>query len=191
MSNDTFTEKISLWLDDQLSPAEVTELKNHLAHCQHCRQVYQSIQQVHRLFHSAGRQMAAPAPRFSQRFEARLARHRARKPWQLWLAMAALLLGALFVGAWALVSSLTVVSLGFYLLDADLLYRWLITFIESVAGLRLFLRLSAIFLRASYATMGQPIFWGYVVIALGLVWLWVRSIQKLARRAFVQVDLLV
>jgi len=66
MTKDTFTEKISLWFDDQLSPAEVAELKDHLSGCPSCRQTYSAMQQVDQVLQAAARVMAAPQPGFSR-----------------------------------------------------------------------------------------------------------------------------
>lgn len=190
MTNDAYTEKISLWLDGQLSPNEVADLKDHMTTCPTCRQTYQAMQKVDRLLKTAGKHMAAPGPGFPQRVEARLARYQPHRPWQIWLAVAALLLGTLFIFvAWGVLGGITLVGAGLALLDVDVLYQGVAGFIQSVDNLRVFLNLGGLFLKASLITMQQPLFWGCVLLALILIGGWVRAIQKLAQRAVASVEL--
>ena len=37
MTHNKYTEQISMWLDNELSPDEVNELQNHLAECSGCK----------------------------------------------------------------------------------------------------------------------------------------------------------
>lgn len=185
MMNDTFTEKISLWLDDQLNANEAVELETHLANCATCQAAHQAMQQAHHLLLVAGAHMAAPAPGFTQRFEARLARHRpqASKPWQLWLATAALLLGAVAVfGGWLLAEGLVWINAGSYLVNAQILYLVLSRFIESLAGLQFVFNFAALLVRTSFIIIAQPLFWGVLLIAISTIGLWLWLMQTLARR---------
>jgi hypothetical protein len=134
---DSYTKKISLWLDDELNPTEVTELKAHLAGCSTCRQTYEAMRRVDHLLHTAATVMAVPSSGFVERFEMRLVQYRPDKPWRIWLALGGLLLGTLFVfSAWAIVGGVALVGVSISLLDVGLLYQWLATFIESVDMLR-------------------------------------------------------
>jgi predicted anti-sigma-YlaC factor YlaD len=184
-----FTEKISLWLDDELDDSEADELQAHLATCQACRHTYRAMQQVHLLLDAAAATMVTPAPGFAQRFEARLAHRRPVKPWQIVLALSALLLGTLlFAGAWTVMSGLTLVSAGSALLDVDLFYQGVIGFIDSADQLRFFVNLGALFLKASFITMQQPLFWGCLLVAVLMTGLWARALQMLYRRETVTAE---
>jgi hypothetical protein len=39
--------------------------------------------------------------------------------------------------------------------------------------------------------MGQPLFWGFIIIALGLTGLWIRLVQSVYRRETVTVQLFI
>ena len=191
MTKDNFTEKISLWLDDELNLTEVAELQDHLSACPACCQSYEAMKHIDQLFRMAAMQMAAPMPGFSQRFEARLAQHSPAKPWQIWLALGALLGGTIFFfGAWVVVGGIALLSVSASVLDAGLYYQGLAAFIETVDNLRVFLNLGALFLKTSFITMGQPVFWGCILIALGMTWLWVRALQNLSRRTITNIQLI-
>jgi predicted anti-sigma-YlaC factor YlaD len=182
---DSYTKKISLWLDDELNPTEVTELKAHLAGCSTCRQTYEAMRRVDHLLRTAATVTVVPSSGFVERFEMRLVQYRPDKPWRIWLALGGLLLGTLFVfSTWAIVGGVALVGVSISLLDVGLLYQWLATFIESVDMLRVFLNLGSLFLKAGYIIMKQPLFWvaGFVALILGGIW--VRVMQILSRRTF-------
>ena len=183
MMNDAFTEKISLWLDDQLTTREVAELETHLVNCEACQETYEALQQAHQFLLAARTQTAAPAPGFTHRFEVRLARHQASQPWQLWLAVAALVLGTLSVfGVWLLAEGFALVSAGSSLLNGQILYQSLSQFIESLAGLQLIFNLGTLLLKTSYVLFSQPLFWGIILMAVSMIGLWLWLMQTLARR---------
>ncbi len=178
---DEYTEKISLLLDGELNATEATELKAHLADCLTCRHTYQAMQHVHQLLRNAATVMAAPKPGFPHRFQVRLA-HRRGKPWQVALAIGALLLGTLFlVSAWAVMGGITLVTMSAAVFDVSFVDQWLVTFIELVGRLRVFFNLGSLFFKAAFITIQQPLFWGCVVVAVILMGLWVRVMQLLSR----------
>ena len=192
MKNDTFTEKISLWLDNQLNPNEVAELKAHLNDCTACQQAYETMQRVHHLFRSAATRMAAPNPGFTQRFEARLAHHRPASLWQVWLTIGVLFLGTFFVfGVWVIGEGIALIGVSSYVLDAGLLNQWLAALIESAADLRFVLNLGTLLLKASYLMMSQPIFWGGVISAVSLIGFWVWVMRTLSRRSPSSIQMLI
>jgi predicted anti-sigma-YlaC factor YlaD len=192
MRNDNFAEKISLWLDDQLSPAEIEELEAHLVDCHDCRHIYNDLRRVDQLFQAAAGQMAAPSPGFSQRFEARLAQRQPVELWQVWAAVGALFLGTMLIfGAWAIVSSLTLVNASAMLFDAGIFYQGFVALIESAGGIRILVNLGALLLKASLIMMQQPLFWGGVLITVSLIGLWVWFMRGIFRRAMAPVELLI
>jgi hypothetical protein len=191
MNHDTFTEKISLWLDDELSPSEAADLQTHLTKCPSCQQVYQAMQHVHHFLDNASRLMAAPSPGFTTRFEARLAQNTAKR-WHAWLGLGVLLISTLLlVTVGAIVGGVTLISISTVLLDTRALYEWLGMLGGIVNQIRAYINLSGLFLKVAFITMSQPLFWLYVAVTLGLTWLWVRVIQMVYRRAPVNVELLV
>ncbi len=191
-TNDTYTEKISLWLDNELSPTEVTELQAHLPTCATCRQTYNAMRRVDHLFRDAARVMVSPTAEFTQRFETRLANYQPNKPWQIWVAVVALLLGSLFFfGAWVVASGLTLVTVSASVLDVGILYQLVVRVIDSLSGLYVLFNLGTLFLKAGFLTVGQPLFWGMVVVAMTMVGLWMRVLQVLARRTGMTLGLMI
>jgi hypothetical protein len=190
MKHEPFVEQISLWLDNELSPAELSKLQTHLADCPACRQTAEALQRVDRLIRSQAAVMVAPNSDFAPRFEARLVRHQPIKPWQLWLTLIALFSGTLFLfGAWAILSGITLVSVSTSVLEAAVFHQWLTAFIESVESLRVLLNLGGLFLKVSLITMGQPIFWISTLIAIGLIWLWVRIVEAVSKHSTPTINL--
>jgi hypothetical protein len=191
MTHDTFTEQISLWLDNELNQAEVAELQTHLAGCLTCQQAYQSMQRVDTLLRGASTVVVSPRPGFSQRFETRLAYHQAANGGRLWLGLGALLLGTLFLFVVVGIVVSPVVSMGINLFGVETLYRGLAEFIESANTLGVWLNLIGLFVKACLITMAQPLFWGYVLLAAAMGWLWVRVIKSVYRPAPLNIELLI
>lgn len=188
--NDQYTEKISQWLDDELQPEEISELQGHLAHCAACRQTYESLQQTHTLLLDAARQLVGPNHGFVQRFETRLAYYRARKPWHLWVALSALLVGTLlFVGILAVNGGLLLTSVSLSALDAGLMYQGLTIVFESAASLRTVANIGLLFWKTGLFLFSQPLVWLLIVLAVGATWLWIRMLQLLARRPANSIEL--
>jgi hypothetical protein len=191
MNEEQLTEKISLWLDDELSPAEITELQTHLANDPASRQTLEAMQHVDRLLHAAATQMVLPSSGFTQRFEVRLAHYRPPKPWQTWLAMAALLGGTVSLFTiWAVVSGIALLSISTTVLDARIIYQGLTTFIESVNHLEGYLNLGALLLKTSFITMQQPLFWVCLLIAISLIGFWVWIMRMLSQRTVIPPQLI-
>jgi hypothetical protein len=189
MNYDTFSEKLSLWLDNELNPAEVADLETHLARCTGCQQLYEQMRQVDHLFQTAAMEMITPAVGFSQRVDARLAYHRPAKPWQMLLAMGSLALGTLIFLGVVLASGLTSLDFSFVTSGA-LLYQGVISLIDSVDNMRVLLNLITLFVKACVITMQQPIFWALVLLTIGLSWLWLRVMKALSRRENLTAELI-
>jgi hypothetical protein len=191
MNHNSFIEKISLWLDDELNPAEVSELQSHLTTCSACHQTYQAMQQVHQFLHQASTVMAEPNPGFSTRFEARLAQPPAKR-WRTWLGLVVLLISTLLLTtAGVAVVGLTLIGTGTALLNVQTFYEWLGTLGEIVNQLRAFVNLGGLLFKVAFIVISQPLFWVYVAVTIGLIWLWVRVIQMAYRRTSITVGLLV
>lgn len=183
MTEDKFTEKISLWLDDELDLTEQMHLRQHLAECADCRHTYERMKHVDRLLRHAALVMAAPRPDFSRRFEARLAAYHPQKMWHIWLTLAALMIGSLlFLAGWGIWGGLALVSYGSALLNTRLLTQSVFLFADTAENLRLYSGLGVLALRTSLITMQQPVFWGFVLIAAVAGGLWIRFMRQIVRR---------
>lgn len=192
MNTDKFTEKISLWIDNELNAAEVAELQTHIKQCEQCRHVAQAMTRLDAALRAAAAEIVAPGPHFAQQVEARLPELQPVKVWQMWLALAALVAGGLlFVGAWVVVGGVTLVSVGTALLDTRLVSQGAIRLIETANELRLVTSLGLLALKTSFITIQQPVFWLCAALAVLFSWLWVRLMRTVARRGAVTVDLLI
>ncbi len=191
MTHDLFAEKISLWLDNELSLAERAELQAHLSGCPTCQHTFQAMQRVHTLFGQAAATLVVPPEGFTQRFETRLAGQRAYQPARVWWGMSVLLLGTLLLLLIGGVMVGVTVSAGIGMLGVPVLYGWLTEFIQAANILGVWLSLAGTFLRACLITMSQPPFWGGVALVLAMSWLWLRLLQKIYHRTVVTVELLI
>jgi len=102
------SELLSLRLDRRLSSDEERCLQAHLASCEACREEWQALQQVHRLFGQA--RMVAPPPLMKERIMARIRRRDDRlAAWRrgllffLGLVIVLILSSSLFFGLSAIV----------------------------------------------------------------------------------------
>jgi hypothetical protein len=183
MTTDVYTEKLSLWLDDELSDHEVSELRRHLDSCAHCRQEYAALRHIDTLLKSAATIMAAPAPEFAKRVEARLADYGPRQVWHLWLALGALLGGPLlFLGAGAVAGSVTLLSLSNTCYDAGLYNEVWLSLSCAANSVRLMLNLGLLMIKTSLLVMQQPLFWASVGLTGMFAWSWAYGFRVLVRR---------
>jgi anti-sigma factor RsiW len=90
-----YTKLMSAALDGRLSERERIEWDAHRATCPHCQRRWQMLQNVDYLFRGA--RVAAPAPAFTMRFAARLARQQAARQsaQRVWVGAGILAIGAL------------------------------------------------------------------------------------------------
>jgi anti-sigma factor RsiW len=107
-----YTKHMSAALDGRLSERERIEWDAHRATCPHCQQRWQTLQNVDCLFRGA--RIAAPAPAFTTRFAARLAKQAAHQvdP-RVWVGIVILAIGALAMltrAAWPLAWDLLALS---------------------------------------------------------------------------------
>jgi anti-sigma factor RsiW len=187
---DPFTHKLSLWLDHELNPTEEAELWAHLPQCPVCQHHFQMMQQVDALLRDAALHVTAPAPGFVGRFEAQLARRHVQNKRRLWLGLAVLLLGTLFfiiVGGTVVAVS---VQTGLSTVGVSLLYGWLVSLLESVQAVGVWVNLMETLVRVSLNTMSQPLFWVCAAAAIGLAGLWVRLLRQAYRRVSLTVEIL-
>lgn len=190
--DDTYAEKISMWLDGELPPGEAGQLQKHLAHCTACQHTYQAMQHVHALFRHASTSLTGPEPGFTGRFETRLARHTATERWRLWAGLSVLLLGTFFfAAAGAVVGGVALVSAGATLFDTTTLYYGLGLLGERVNEVRLVVNLAGLVVKVALLTMRQPVFWGVLAAAAGLAGLWVRLVRSVYRQKTVPVHILI
>lgn len=189
MNHDTFSEKISLWLDNELSPADVADLETHLASCTGCQQFYEQMRQVDQLFQTAAMEVIMPAAGFNQRLEARLAYHRPIRPWQMLTAVGSLALGTLLFLGVVVASGLTAFDVSL-VTSGGFLYQGIVSLIDSVDNARVLVNLGTLFVKACLITMQQPIFWSLALLTIGLSWLWLRVMKALSRRENITAELI-
>ncbi len=193
-TQDMYTEKISLWLDDELNRAEVAELQQHMAQCAACRQTYTELNRVDGWLRDAARLMVVPESGFAQRVETRLAHVKPPQLWQIWLAVLGLVLGALFfVAAGLFFGGLTIYSTGttVLMLNTQAFSQGLVAVIKTADNALFYLEIGTLFLRSSLITMQQPIFWGLMLLAVALGVLWVQLLRKLHRRGAIPTSFMV
>ena len=190
MPHDKFIEQISLWLDHELSPAEETELQTHLAGCPAFQYSYRAMQHLDEMFHQAATALISPPPGFRGRFETRLAHYHPHRPWHLWLGLSVLLLGAVFFATGTLSAGIALVGAGSSMLDISLVYYGLGLLGSAVSEVRLAATLAELAVRVSLMVMRQPVFWAYLLAAIGLTGLWFHLIRSVYRKAAVSIQIM-
>ncbi|MBN1995654.1 MAG: zf-HC2 domain-containing protein [Anaerolineae bacterium] len=190
MTHEKYIEQISLWLDNELSPAESAELQTHLAECPACERICQALQGIDQFLHQASTVMKGPQPGFSARFEARLARQNDRRN-QMWLGLTVLFLGTLaFAVIGAIAGGAILIGARATMLNVQTLYYFLGELGGVVNQIRAFINLGGLFFKVALLAMSQPLFWGYVIVTMLLTATWFRVMQLLYRRAPVTGNLL-
>lgn len=185
MDRERFIEKVSQWLDDDLSRAEITELQQCLDHNAEYRQIYHTMQQMDSSLRQASRQMVDPAAGFQQRFESRLKHHQARSQRRTWLAVVALLLGSLLMTTVLIsmaLNGVTFIANTPTLLDVQNISQWQVMVIEMADSSQAILNLMGLLLKAGFITMTQPFFWLCAVMSLFITGIWLGFIQRLYRQ---------
>lgn len=190
MQHDIYTEKISMWLDGELPPQEITELEAHLVECPVCRHTQRAMQQLDTMFRAAAVTMARPQPGFSRRVEKRLARHTPYQRRHMLLGVLVLLLGTVFFAAGSLATGIALIGAGSNLLDISLVYYGLGLVGSTVNEVRLAANLAELAVRVAVLTMQQPLFWGYAAAALGLAALWLKLMQVAYKRVPVTIQMM-
>ena len=192
MAEDKFTQKLSLWLDNELEDAEVAQLQAHLQQCATCQKTFSEMQHLDRWLHDVATIMVSPSAGFRERVEAGLAQVQPRQAWQLWLAVLALAVGAVLIfGVWGLASGVTLYNIGLTLLDVRLVHEGLLTIISTADHLRLYLVISSLFLKTGFITMQQPLFWGLVAVAVAAALFWIQLLRRLVARGVNTVGLMI
>ena len=192
MAEDKFTEKLSLWLDNELEEAEVAQLRAHLKQCTTCQKTYSEMQHLDQWLRGVATVMVSPSGEFSRRVEAGLAQVQPQRAWQLWLAMLALAVGAVLIfGVWGLASGITLYGIGLTLLDVRLVHEGMLNIITTADNLRLYLAISGLFLKTGLITMQQPLFWGLAIVAVSAALFWIEMLRRLAQRGANTVGLMI
>lgn len=191
MNHDSYTEQISLWLDNELSPTDASQLQAHLAECPVCRQTQQAMVHLDQMFRQAANLMAAPLPGFGQRLEVRLAHYHPASRRRLLFGMSVLLLGTLALALLGgVLAGLVLFNTGSSLLDVGLIVNGLRNLFEAINTAAAWINLAGVFLKASLLTMGQPLFWVCALVAIAAGWLWLRMLNSLNRRPAATVELM-
>jgi len=180
MKCETYEERMSLWLDDQLAQEEIGQIEAHTATCPSCRAYLDALHRLNRLLSTAP--AVSPVPGFTARFQARLAaRRRRRRTWAglLTLTLATL---ALFVGAIVL---LVISGLAIWgnLPAGGLMPQATGLLLDLSKAAASFLGLVWLIISALARGLRHPIFIGYVTATAILIAAWTQIVM---RRFFVR-----
>lgn len=170
---DKFTEKLPQYLEDGLTETETIELEAHLADCAVCQAEFDALTRFDRLLASAP--PVSPSADFVTTFETRL-EHR--------LNRRRTIAGVLVIGT--LLAGITgVLTLGV----GNTVWQWLgnaqfwAAVVESLGGLATIGAFAGRVLttlgHAGLEMVQSPVFAGYLLLSLGIVWLWVQLIRRM------------
>ncbi len=192
MEHTTFIEKISLWLDNELSPAESAELQAHLAICPACNQTYQAIQRVDSFLRQASVVVLEPVSGFPARFQTRLTAYHPKSRWHVWAGLGVLFVGTLiFLLIGLAIGGVTLLSAWATLVDMQVLYYWLGAFGEMILQIRTLIAAGSVILKIIFIAISQPVFWLTIPAAGGLAWLWLRLMRASYRHLPAAVEMII
>ncbi len=192
MERTTFTDKVTQWLDDELSAAEIAEFEGYLAEHPDDADTYQAVRRADSLLRTAAMLTVIPERGFTARFERRLADYKPRRAWQRWLALSLLLLIAVaLVSAGAIIGGVTLLNTWATIIDMQIFYYWLGWVGQTVNQVRALIELGDVFLKIGLIAVSQPAFWVIVPVAGLLTWLWLRLLTTPPRRLSTTTNLLV
>ncbi len=172
---DKYTAKIAMYLEDALPKAEMTELENHLAHCSICRAEHETLTQLDQLFIQAP--MIAPPSDFVAKFETRLERRVHRRRTVIGVSVIGIIL-MLATGllVWTLIGS---GAAAWELLSKGGVLGNLLEFVGALAvGISAFIKIVTLMGRALMQTARYPAFWGYMMLATGIVTFWAQLLRR-------------
>ncbi len=168
--------RFETWLlnDEQLTPEKNSELQAHLRICAKCA----ALAEANLALHSAV--MAAPAPGFASRFQARLAAQKKVQRRRYFLGGMILLMAGLGFVVWQTLPFLPSLRTIFSS-PTQVLASWMFSLVGLFTSLRAFGEASAIMLRVATGfipTYAWPLM---VVFFVGLSVVWMFSVQKFTR----------
>jgi len=175
MERTTFTDKVTLWLNDELSPAEIAELEAHLAEHPDDYDTYLAVRRADSLLRTAAMLVVVPERGFTARFERRLADYKPRRAWQRWLALSVLMLIAVvLVSVGAIIGGVTLLNTWATIIDMQIFYYWLGMLGQTINQARALIELGGVFLKISLIAISYPAFWVTIPVTGVLAWLWLR-----------------
>ncbi len=172
---DKFIAKLPQYLEDGLSESESIELETHLADCAVCQAEFDALTRFDRLLTSAP--PVAPPANFVHNVEVRLEQrlHRRRT-----------IIGTLVIGSLLMVISAIVVSGIFG--SGSVLWQVLgngetwTALVDVLSGISIIgsvaLKIGLTIIRVVEDLVRHPIFWGYMMFAVGALWLWVQLLRR-------------
>jgi len=168
---DKFTAKLAQYLEDGLTEIETITLEAHLVDCPICQTEFDALTQFDHLLSSTP--MIVPSPNFVSMFETKLERRLNRRRTLTEVLVLGTLLAALMgVLAWNLVGSEMVAwqwisNGGLWNVATDVLSGILL--IGVTLG-----KIAVVMFDALTKLVQHPVLWGYTLVGVGLVWLWVQ-----------------
>lgn len=168
---DEYTDKIILYLDDELPPAEAAALETHMASCPACEAEFEALAKLDRLFASAP--MVVPPANFVATFELKLEQRLNRRRTVAGAIIIGLLLAALLgLGTWYGVTQRV------NLLDLSQIFH-LVSFLTPLVGVaETFLKVLSLTASGLLALTRHPVFWGYITMAVGIISLWMQILRR-------------
>jgi hypothetical protein len=168
-------EQLMMWLEDMLSPADAMLIEARLKESEIYRQEYEELVRLERVLKDAA--VVGPVPGFTDRFRSKWSRRRQRR--RTWFGMTLLVVMVLvtfvFLGTLATGSGLALLEAWGHLGQLGGLLALVWNVVEGVRAVA-----SALFLigRALSALPSQPLFAGYLLLSVGLVWFWLQLVRR-------------
>jgi len=169
-------DKMSYWLDGELSPVEAEELRVHLADCGDCQASLDAMRRVDDVLRFAP--TVSPQPGFTARFQKRLeSRQQRRRSSWIGVVILVLVAGALsglvlvlgLMSGLGLLQLVSTAEVGKYGLE-------LLSVAASAAGS--ILNAMFIALKAIGHVLVHPVFVGYAVVTAFLFFVWTQVLRK-------------
>lgn len=179
--DDKLAEHMSQWLDNELPPKQAAALSQHIETNTEAQQLYQRMQQVDAIFQEAATTVMAPPRHFHNRVEAQLMHLKPISRWRIIMGLSVLVLGLVFFIA--LGAGIAVTNLPATLPNASVVNDGLDTVVRSINFIQVVADFGGLFAKTIFIALQQPLLWGYLVLAGGLTYLWVRVMQTLYRGA--------
>ncbi len=173
---DKFTEMIALYLEEALPDDDAAALEDHMAGCETCLAELETLTRLEQLL--AGAPLVDPPVNFTATFEVRLNRRLNRRRTLIGVAVIGVLTTALLgVGLWTVAAS----GLSFLNLFSGVnVLTGAIRIIEiTLPALTPFFKVAGLSIRAILQAVRHPVFWGYILLGVGIISFWAQLLRRM------------